>query len=148
MSFFGFDTSLPGHKGQQQQQPQQQKQSRFATNDTTSFGQGFPAQQEEDDLATFTWGEGAATNLLEGGDELNDETFGDVGDVGKSHHSALWGVADEEGRDYQWTNPAPAPASKPRGPVASTKSRYGPKTVQDPFAASEDDFYSSRHESE
>lgn len=88
MSFFGFDTTLPQHKGQQQeiqrsQQQQQQKQSRFATNDSTSFGGGFP-EQEEDDLATFTWGEGASTNLLEGGDEFNDETFGDAGDVGMS----------------------------------------------------------------
>jgi hypothetical protein len=84
MSFFGFDTTLPEHKGQQQQQPQQhQQQPRFATNDSTSFGGGFP-QQEEDDLATFTWGEGASTNLLEGGDEMNDETFGDSGNGGMS----------------------------------------------------------------
>jgi hypothetical protein len=85
MSFFGFDTTLPEHRGQQQQrqpQQQQQKQSRFATNDSTSFGHGFPEQQDEDDLATFTWGEGASTNLLEGGDELNDETFGGGGNVG------------------------------------------------------------------
>lgn len=87
MSFFGFDTTMPQRRGQQQQpqhQQQQQNQSRFATNDSTSFGHGFPAQQEEEDLATFTWGEGASTNLLEGGDEYNDETFGDVGDVGMS----------------------------------------------------------------
>jgi hypothetical protein len=84
MSFFGFDTTLPEHKGQQQQQPhQQQQQPKFATNDSTSFGGGFP-QQEEDDLATFTWGEGASTNLLEGGDEMNDETFGDSGNGGMS----------------------------------------------------------------
>ena len=83
MSFFGFDTTLPEHKGQQQQPQQQQQQPRFATNDSTSFGGGFP-QQEEDDLATFTWGEGASTNLLEGGDEMNDETFGDSGNGGMS----------------------------------------------------------------
>jgi DNA topoisomerase 2-associated protein PAT1 len=87
MSFFGFDTTLPEHKGQQSQQPQQQQQQSrpgFATNDSTSFGHGFAPQNggEEDDLAVYNWGEGAATNLLEGGDELNDETFGDIGDVG------------------------------------------------------------------
>jgi DNA topoisomerase 2-associated protein PAT1 len=87
MSFFGFDTTLPEHKGQQQQQQQQGLRPGFATNDSTSFGHGFNTQQgggEEDDLAVYNWGEGAATNLLEGGDDMNDETFGDVGDIGTS----------------------------------------------------------------
>ena len=154
MSFFGFDTTLPEHKGQQSQSQQQQQhqQSRpgFATNDSTSFGHGFSSQNggEEDDLAVYNWGEGAATNLLEGGDELNDETFGDVGDVGMSSLLRVHlHVADEGGRDFQWAKPAPsAPAksTKPRGPIASTQSRYGPKAVHDPFAASEDDFYAPR----
>jgi DNA topoisomerase 2-associated protein PAT1 len=86
MSFFGFDTTLPQHKGssQQQQQRPQQAQSGFATNDNSTFGQGFNTQNavDEDDLAVYNWGEGAPTNLLEGGDEMNDETFGDIGDIG------------------------------------------------------------------
>jgi DNA topoisomerase 2-associated protein PAT1 len=151
MSFFGFDTNLPEHRGSQKQQ----SRPGFATNDSTSFGQGFqqPNAGEEEDLAVYNWGDGGATNLLEGGDDMNDETFGDVGDVGESrdwdirYYTCI--VTDEVGRDFQWANPAPvAPASKqgtkPRGPIASTASRYGPKTVYDPFAASEDDFYAPR----
>lgn len=40
-----------------------------------------------DDVAVYTWGEesydGLGDALQEGGDELNDETFGGVGDVGE-----------------------------------------------------------------
>lgn len=51
--------------------------------------------------------------------------------------------------DFQWAAPAPvAPPvnqqNKPRGPIASTQSRYKPKVAHDPFAASEDDFYAPR----
>jgi hypothetical protein len=81
MSFFGFDTSLPEHKG-----PQDQSRPAFATNDSTSFGQGFQSGQnagQEEDLAVYNWGDSGG-NLLEAGDEMNDATFGDVGDAGKS----------------------------------------------------------------
>ena len=57
------------------------------------------------------------------------------------------------GQDFQFSS-QPAPPVKntansstriqPRGPIASTESRYKPKPISDPFAASEDDFYSSR----
>lgn len=44
--------------------------------------------QESEDLAVYTWGEesydGLGDALLEGGDELNDETFGGTGAVGQS----------------------------------------------------------------
>jgi hypothetical protein len=81
MSFFGFDTSLPEHKGSQDQ-----SRPAFATNDSTSFGQGFQSGQnagQEEDLAVYNWGDSGG-NLLEAGDEMNDATFGDVGDAGKS----------------------------------------------------------------
>lgn len=43
--------------------------------------------QESEDLAVYTWGDdsydGLGDVLVEGGDELNDETFGGVGEVGK-----------------------------------------------------------------
>ncbi|KAG6335732.1 hypothetical protein ID866_3356 [Astraeus odoratus] len=43
--------------------------------------------QESEDLAVYTWGEdsydGLGDALLEGGDELNDETFGGTDEVGK-----------------------------------------------------------------
>ncbi|KAI6042103.1 topoisomerase II-associated protein PAT1-domain-containing protein [Pisolithus marmoratus] len=43
--------------------------------------------QESEDLAVYTWGDdsydGLGDALVEGGDELNDETFGGIGEVGK-----------------------------------------------------------------
>jgi len=47
--------------------------------------------QETEDLAVYTWGEesydGLGDALLEGGDELNDETFGGTGAVGEMESS-------------------------------------------------------------
>ena len=63
MSFFHFD------------QAQQEKQ-RF-----------LQVKREQEDLAVYTWGEdsydGLGDALQEGGDELNDETFGGTDQVGK-----------------------------------------------------------------
>jgi DNA topoisomerase 2-associated protein PAT1 len=43
--------------------------------------------QESEDVAVYTWGEdsydGLGDALQEGGDELNDETFGGTGAVGE-----------------------------------------------------------------
>jgi DNA topoisomerase 2-associated protein PAT1 len=43
--------------------------------------------QESEDVAVYTWGEdsydGLGDALQEGGDDLNDETFGGTGAVGK-----------------------------------------------------------------
>jgi hypothetical protein len=82
--FFGFDSALPERRDQppHQQQGRQQQQpfSGFqASNLDQTFGNN---QGEDEDLAVYTWGQGGS--LMEGGDELNDETFGDFGDVGKS----------------------------------------------------------------
>ena len=67
MSFFGFE---------QTDRLQQEKQK---------FLEGNVGQE---DLAVYTWGEdsydGLGDVLLEGGDELNDETFGGAEEVGKS----------------------------------------------------------------
>lgn len=45
--------------------------------------------QESEDIAVYTWGEesydGLGDALQEGGDELNDETFGADGDVGENN---------------------------------------------------------------
>jgi DNA topoisomerase 2-associated protein PAT1 len=66
MSFFGFE---------QTNRLQQEKQK---------FLDG---KVEQEDLAVYTWGEdsydGLSDALLEGGDELNDETFGGTEQVGK-----------------------------------------------------------------
>lgn len=43
--------------------------------------------RESEDVAVYTWGEdsydGLGDALQEGGDELNDETFGETGTVGE-----------------------------------------------------------------
>jgi len=73
MSFFGFESS----------NLEQEKKK---------FLEG--GLQESEDLAVYTWGEesydGLGDALLEGGDELNDETFGGTDAVGKMHdHSQV-----------------------------------------------------------
>ncbi|KAI6149363.1 topoisomerase II-associated protein PAT1 [Pisolithus tinctorius] len=66
MSFFGFETSS-------------------LEEEKKKFLEG--GLQESEDLAVYTWGDdsydGLGDALLEGGDELNDETFGGIGEVGK-----------------------------------------------------------------
>ncbi|KAI0046018.1 hypothetical protein FA95DRAFT_1680073 [Auriscalpium vulgare] len=66
MSFFGFEDNDP---------LQREKQKFLA------------GKKTEEDLAVYTWGEesydGLGDALLEGGDELNDETFGSSGAVGR-----------------------------------------------------------------
>jgi hypothetical protein len=66
MSFFGFE---------QTNRLQQEKQRYLE------------GKVEQEDIAVYTWGEdsydGLGDALLEGGDELNDETFGGSEEVGK-----------------------------------------------------------------
>lgn len=73
MSFFGFETSPDAI---------QKEKEKFTQ-------QGLEAGK----LAVFNWGEsdydGLGNALQEGGDELNDETFGDSGPVGELPFSSL-----------------------------------------------------------
>lgn len=66
MSFFGFDDHGPDLEREKQK---------------------FLAGGLNEDVAVYTWGEesydGLGDSLQEGGDELNDETFGGIGPVGK-----------------------------------------------------------------
>ncbi|WWC65060.1 uncharacterized protein I303_107674 [Kwoniella dejecticola CBS 10117] len=135
--FFGFDTSLPGRgaAGQGQGRNQQQNTSGFpasAADDAFALG----GAGEEEDLAVYTWGEGMGGGLMEGGDEMNDETFGDdLGAVSNNFQfSAQTAAQPSKGYGHGQTT----------GKIASTQSRYKPKAAYDPFAFSEDDFYSSR----
>lgn len=150
--FFGFNTALP-----ERNQPAQTQNQGFggfaggrAANDQTAFG-GLGGAGEEEDLAVYNWGDQTGS-LMEDGDMANDETFGGMGDMSKSISSEV-----EDGpkltfadNDFQFSSqPVSAPVSKPkvpqaRGQVASTQSRYKPKVAHDPFAFSEDDFYSPR----
>jgi len=83
--FFGFDSALPERRDQvphQQSNRQQQPFGGFqASNVDQSFGLGNGNQGEDEDLAVYTWGQSGG--LMEGGDDMNDETFGDFGDVGE-----------------------------------------------------------------
>ena len=65
MSFFGFE------------------QNDILETEKNKFFQG---KKDQEELAVYTWGEesydGLGDVLQEGGDELNDETFGGTGEVG------------------------------------------------------------------
>ncbi|THH13058.1 hypothetical protein EUX98_g9763 [Antrodiella citrinella] len=69
MAFFGLD----------QQYDLEEERRRFL--------EGSRAGAQQEDVAVYTWGEdsydGLGEALQEGGDELNDETFGGSGAVGK-----------------------------------------------------------------
>jgi hypothetical protein len=96
--FFGFDAVLPERRGGQQHQqhhhaqshqpPQPQRYNAGAGGgnplDDDAFGAG-----AVEDIAVYTWGteeydDGLGNALLEGGDDLNDLTFGEepVGELG------------------------------------------------------------------
>lgn len=77
--FFGFDSALPERRDQRQDQSRNQQFQGFqSTNLDQTFGVT-SNQGEEEDLAVYTWGQGG--DLLDGNDDLNDETFGDFGDT-------------------------------------------------------------------
>ncbi|WVQ70712.1 hypothetical protein IAR50_000234 [Cryptococcus sp. DSM 104548] len=135
--FFGFDTVLPEHRpnqGHQQQHPAQQ--SKFQPSNVNAFNSS--DLPDEDEMEVYTWGQGIDQDLDQA-DESNDATFG--ADIGTIKNSAYFNFGHEEPS----SSPYGAPKQQTsRGPVASTASRYRPKAAADPFAFSEDDFYSSR----
>jgi DNA topoisomerase 2-associated protein PAT1 len=80
MSFFGFDSALPERRDLPGQAGQGQAGFGFQGNTANqAFGAG-----EDEDLAVYTWGQDNGASLLEGGDDMNDETFGDVGPISES----------------------------------------------------------------
>ena len=81
-SFFGFSTELPERRGPS---TSRQQFNGFTGNDTDQMF-GLSGAGEEEDLAVYTWGDGG--NLLDGGDDMNDETFGGAGDTGEFLQSA------------------------------------------------------------
>lgn len=79
MAFFGFEQS-----------DLEQEKLNFKKGDV----------HQSDDVAVYTWGEegydGLGDLLQEGGDELNNETFGGVGSVGES---VLLSLQSDQGSD-------------------------------------------------
>ena len=78
MSFFGFD----------QPNSLEDEKRRFLERGADAAQQG--------DVAVYTWGEesydGLGDALQEGGDELNDETFGGSGDIGAPYRQFMHAV--------------------------------------------------------
>ncbi|WWD20662.1 hypothetical protein CI109_105138 [Kwoniella shandongensis] len=136
--FFGFDAALPerrpGQPGGGGESARHQFSGFQASNTDETFA--LSGAGEEEDLAVYTWGEGMGGGLLEGGDELNDETFGDVGEISNTFQFSSQPAQQPAKPSYGHNQ------STGRGPIASTQSRYKPKVAADPFAFSEDDFYS------
>ncbi|WVN89744.1 uncharacterized protein L203_104974 [Cryptococcus depauperatus CBS 7841] len=136
--FFGFDTTLPDHRsGLQQGQGVAASSSKFQ--DASNVGQQFALEggMDDEEMEVYTWGQGL-NKRLEEADEKNDTTFGvDINAI-KEENSGL-GKEDPLKASFAQVK---QPLS--RGPVASTASRFRPKVAADPFAFSEDDFYSSR----
>lgn len=130
MSFFGFDTTMPGRSGP--------GNGRFANADDVDLfanGAGVGAQE---DIAVYTWGaddyDGLGDALIEGGDEANDMTFGDApigNDFVFSHHQ---------------NQPQQGLTSKPKTTLSMSSSRTkraGKKAPVDLFASTEADFFST-----
>lgn len=72
MAFFGFE------------------QNNDLESEKRKFLEGARGGAKQEDLAVYTWGEesydGLGDALQEGGDELNDETFGGSGAIGASSY--------------------------------------------------------------
>ena len=83
--FFGFDTQLPERRDPAG--ARQQFAGFQASNTDHTFA--LSGAGEEEDLAVYNWGDATQGNLLEGGDDLNDETFGGSGQVGESTCGSL-----------------------------------------------------------
>lgn len=82
--FFGFDTAMPDDR-----RAHQGSGFQAGAEDNFDFS-GLGGAGEEEDLAVYQWGD-ASASLLEGNDDLNDETFGGAGDFG-----TLAGLGDKE----------------------------------------------------
>lgn len=75
MSFFGFNAVLPERRDRDPPRP-------------GPGGGGFSSTAAGEDIAVYTWGEddnydGLGDQLMETGDEDNDDTFGGGGRVGE-----------------------------------------------------------------
>ena len=94
--------------------------------------------QHPGDVAVYTWGEegydGLGDLLQEGGDELNDETFGAVGNVGLDIFLTVNEISAQPpflGKDFDFSSPALPDAPRPlkdaethvKGHILQTKQR-------------------------
>ncbi len=133
MSFFGFDTVMPGDKrfGNRTNKPSQNAFDPTFDNDESLDAkiQALAAGAQED-VEIYTWGgdgyDGLGDKLDESGDDFNADTFGDF----------------DAGNDFDFGHATPASA-----PQQNNHNQYSqpqqPKTKFDPsnkFAASLDDF--------
>lgn len=132
MSFFGFDAVLPERR-----------------NDGAA----------EEDIAVYTWGTEAyddlGAQLIEGGDEANDETFGDM-PISESSGggvvdacSADWHGWATIADDFQFAHHAPGQTLGSTSVGKSTTAKKSKRaTGADLFASTEADFFGFSKKSE
>ncbi|KAI0642169.1 topoisomerase II-associated protein PAT1 [Trametes meyenii] len=111
MSFFGFEQN-------------------DLENEKRKFLERRPPGNPHEDLAVYTWGEesydGLGDALLEGGDELNDETFGLSGPVGKDFDFSGTALPEHE----KSASAHPAQSAQPQGSQASYYEQARSQTPQ------------------
>ncbi|TKY89617.1 hypothetical protein EX895_001402 [Sporisorium graminicola] len=124
MSFFGFDTSLPGDRRANRANHASQNafDPTFDNDESLDAKIKALAAGAQEDVEIYTWGQdgydGLGDKLDESGDDLNEDTFGDF----------------DAGKDFDFGHSAPvAPAPQQQ----QSKSRFDPSNK---FAASLDDF--------
>ncbi|KAI0741955.1 topoisomerase II-associated protein PAT1 [Daedaleopsis nitida] len=111
MSFFGFE------------------QNNDFENERRKFLEGGLSGANQEDVAVYTWGEesydGLGDALQEGGDELNDQTFGASGDIGKDFDFSATALPEHQN-----------PASHPAHPTqAGPSQHHAPQTTQKALTA-------------
>ncbi|CCM02449.1 uncharacterized protein FIBRA_04548 [Fibroporia radiculosa] len=115
MSFFGFEQPLN------------------LESEKRKFRGSGGAGKESEDIAVYTWGEesydGLGEELQERGDELNDETFGGAGVVGKDFDFSNTGHIAEK-------PPKPADASRDVRPLSQMSEQQALPVASQPSASS------------
>ncbi|CDO73306.1 hypothetical protein BN946_scf185008.g68 [Trametes cinnabarina] len=121
MSFFGFE------------------QQTDLENEKRKFLEGGLSGASQDDVAVFTWGEdsydGLGDALQEGGDELNDETFGISGPVGKDFDFSGTSLPEHE---------KPAPSEHAQASQASQQVQQSSQSAQRTHASHLDAVWSNK----
>jgi len=92
--------------------------------------------QESEDVAVYTWGEdsydGLGDALQEGGDELNDETFGGTGAVGKDFDFSNQGLPEVDDAPKHTPNYAEAAREQPTQCQSQSPAQGAPQSSRLP----------------
>ncbi|CDU25509.1 related to PAT1-topoisomerase II-associated protein [Sporisorium scitamineum] len=127
MSFFGFDTSLPGDRraNRANQSAQNAFDPTFDNDESLDAKIKALAAGAQEDVEIYTWGQdgydGLGDKLDESGDDFNEDTFGDF----------------DAGKDFDFGHTTPAAPAPQQQQYQQPKSKFDPSNK---FAASLDDF--------